>query len=160
MRRSSREQRKIHCVRSPPSLDQLPTSLVRSLENSWWDLVSSRKLHQLRYRTKLSRIQVSQERRREHRRVLALITAIMCVPVLGTILVVVSTSKPVLSDLVPTTDKVGGYVVLSWRELLQPGRHALNSAAARLDGAAVRALGYMVKCDKPVRAGDLVQDFF
>jgi hypothetical protein len=91
---------------------------------------------------------------------LALITTIMCVPVLGTILIVVSTSKPVLSDLVPTANNVGGYVVLNWRELLQMDRHALNSAAARLDGAAVRALGYMVDGDKPVHAGDLVQDFF
>lgn len=38
-------------------------------------------------------------------------------------------------------------------------RHALTSAAARLDGAAVRALGYMVDGEKPVHAGDLVQDF-
>jgi hypothetical protein len=114
----------------------------------------------VRYRAKRSRIQVSQERRREHRSALALITAIMCIPVLGTILAVVSTSKQELSDLVPTTNKLGGYAVLSWPELLRPDRHELNSVAARLDGAAVRVLGYMVEGDKPVHAGDVVQDFF
>ena len=93
-----------------------------------------------------------------HRRTLALIVTIMGVPLLGTILAVVSTSKPDLSDLIPSNKQVGEYIVLSWRELLQT-HHELSSAAAKLDGAAVRALGYMVDGDKAIHAGDLVQDF-
>lgn len=113
----------------------------------------------MRYRVKPSRIEVSQERRKEHSRALALIIAIMGVPVLGTILVVVSTTKPGLSDLIPSNQQVGEYIVLSWPELLQMKRKELSSAAAKLGGAAVRALGYMADGDKAIHADDLVQEF-
>ncbi len=53
---------------------------------------------------------------------------------------------------------MGAYIVLSWRELLQT-HHELSSAAAKLDGAAVQALGYMVDGDKSIHPGDFVQDF-
>ena len=72
---------------------------------------------------------------------------------------VVSTTKPELSDLVPATKQVGGYIVLNWMELLQLHRNELNPASAELTGAAVRALGYMADGDKPIHAGDLIQDF-
>lgn len=93
-----------------------------------------------------------------HRRTLALIVTIACVPLLGTVLAVIITTKPDLSDLIPSDAQVGEYIVLSWPELLQT-HHVLNSAAVKLDGAEVQALGYMVDGDKAIHPGDLVQDF-
>ena len=93
-----------------------------------------------------------------HRRTLALIVTIACIPLLGTVLAVVITTKPDLSDLVPSNAQVGDYIVLSWRELLQT-HHELSLATAKVDGAAVQALGYMVDGDKAIHPGDLVQDF-
>ena len=93
-----------------------------------------------------------------HRRTLALIITIACIPLLGTILAIVITSKPDLSGLIPSSAQMGDYNVLAWRELLQT-HHELSSAAARLDEAAVQALGYMVDGDKTMHPGDLVQDF-
>jgi hypothetical protein len=113
----------------------------------------------MRYRSKLSKVKVRQERRREHSRALAVVIAIMGVPALGTIRAVVSTTKPDLSELIPSDKQVGEYIVLSWPELPQTRRNELNSAAATLGGAAVRALGYMVDGDKAIHTGDLVQDF-
>ena len=89
---------------------------------------------------------------------MALIVTIACVPFLGIILAIISTTEPDLSDLNPSNRQMGGYTVLGWRELLQT-HHALSSTAAKLDGAAVRALGYMVDGDKAIHPGDLVQDF-
>ncbi len=93
-----------------------------------------------------------------HRRTLALIVTIACIPLLGTVLAVVITTKPDLSDLVPSNAQVGDYIVLSWRDLLQT-HHELSLATAKVDGAAVQALGYMVDGDKTIHPGDLVQDF-
>ena len=115
----------------------------------------------MRYRARVASItsaKISHERSRVHHRTLALIITIACVPLLGTILAIVITSKPDLSDLIPSDVQVGDYVVLSWRELLQT-HHELSSAAAKLDGAAVQALGYIVDGDKSIHPGDLVQDF-
>ena len=115
----------------------------------------------MRYRARVASItsaKIHQERSRVHRRTLALIITIACIPLLGTILAIVITSKPDLSELIPTSAQVGDYNVLSWRELLQT-HHELSSAAAKLDGAAVQALGYMVDGDKAIHPGDSVQDF-
>ena len=115
----------------------------------------------MRYRARVASItsaKISQERSGVHRRTLALIVTVACIPLLGTVLAVVITSKPDLSDLNPSNKQVGEYIVLSWRELLQP-HHELSSAAARLDGAAVQALGYMADGDNSIHPGDLVQDF-
>ena len=111
----------------------------------------------MRYRARIASNRISQERRKEHRRTLALIITIMCVPLLGTVLAIVSTTEPDLSDLMPSEKQVDEYIVLPWRELLQPTRNELNTAATVLDGASVRVLGYMG--DKAIRAGALVQDF-
>lgn len=115
----------------------------------------------MRYRARVASItsaKMSQERSRVHRRTLALIVTIACVPLLGTVLAVIITTKPDLSDLIPSDAQVGEYIVLSWPELLQT-HHVLNSAAVKLDGAEVQALGYMVDGDKAIHPGDLVQDF-
>jgi hypothetical protein len=83
---------------------------------------------------------------------------IACIPLTAIVLTIVSTSEPDLSDLIPSNQHGGEYIVLSWRDLLQT-HHELSSAAAKLDGVAVQALGYMVDGDKAIHAGDLVQDF-
>jgi hypothetical protein len=113
----------------------------------------------MRYRIKVARSKGDQERQREHRRTLALITTIACVPFLAVILIAVLSTEPDLSDLLPSNKQAGEYIVLSWSELLQP-RSQLNSAVMKLDGSAVRALGYMMEDDKVIRPGDLVQRFF
>lgn len=121
-----------------------------------------RKVIPVRYRAKvasIARTKADQERKKAHRRTLALIVTIIAVPVLGTILAVVSTTEPELSELVPASKQVGGYIVLNWLELLRMRRNELNPASAELSGAAVRALGYMADGDKPAHAGDPVQDF-
>jgi hypothetical protein len=115
----------------------------------------------MRYRARVASItsaKIHQERSRVHRRALALIVTIACIPLVGTILAIVITSKPDLSALVSSNAQVGNYIVLSWRKLLQT-HHELSSTAAKLDGAAVQALGYMVDGDKSIHPGDLVQDF-
>ena len=115
----------------------------------------------MRYRARVASItgaKIRQERSRVHRRTLALIVTIACIPLLGTVLAVVITTKPDLSDLVPSNAQVGDYIVLSWRDLLQT-HHELSLATAKVDGAAVQALGYMVDGDKTIHPGDLVQDF-
>jgi hypothetical protein len=115
----------------------------------------------MRYRARVASIasaKISQERSRAHRRTLALIVTIACIPLLGTVLAIALTSKPDLSGLVPSNKQVGDYTVLSWRELLQ-AHHELSSAVAKLDGTAVQALGYMVDGDKSIHPGDFVQDF-
>jgi hypothetical protein len=115
----------------------------------------------MRYRARVASItsaKITQERSRVHRRTLALIVTIACIPLLGTVLAVVITSKADLSGLIPSNAQMGDYIVLSWRELLQT-HHELSSAAAKLDGAAVQALGYMVDGDKSIHPGDYVQDF-
>lgn len=102
---------------------------------------------------------IGRERRKAHRQALILIITIACVPVLGTVWAVVSTTEPDLSDLVPSRKQVGGYTVLEWSELLQARRDGVNSVPAALSGSAVRALGYMMDGDKAVHTGDLIPAF-
>ncbi len=121
-----------------------------------------RKVIPMRYRARIAsiaRTKVGQERNRAHRRTLALIVTIASIPLLGTILAVVLTTEPELSELVPSSKQVGDYIVLNWAELLQMHRNELNPASAELSGAAVRALGYMADGDSPIHTGDTVQDF-
>ena len=129
------------------------------MEKSLMQLGFSSKVALMRYRIKVARSKGDQERQREHRRTLALITTIACVPFLAVILIAVLSTEPDLSDLLPSNKQAGEYIVLSWSELLQP-RSQLNSAVMKLDGSAVRALGYMMEDDKVIRPGDLVQRFF
>jgi hypothetical protein len=113
----------------------------------------------MRHRIKVARSKGDQERQREHRRTLALITIIACVPFLTVILIAVLSTEPDLSDLLPSNEQIGEHIVLSWSELLQP-RGQMNSAVMKFDGAGVRVLGYMMDGDKGVRSGDLVRYFF
>jgi hypothetical protein len=118
----------------------------------------SSKVALMRYRIKVARSKGDQERQREHRRTLALITTIACVPFLAVILIAVLSTEPDLSDLLPSNKQASEYIVLSWSEVLQP-RSQLNSAVMKLDGSTVRALGYMMDGDNVTRPSDLVQHF-
>ena len=129
------------------------------MENSLVRPGFSSKVALMRHRIKVARSKIDQERQREHRRTLALITTIACVPFLTVILIAVLSTELDLSDLVPLKQQVGGYIVLNWSELLQP-RSQRNSAVMKFDGTAVRALGYMMDGDKGMRPGDLVRHFF
>ncbi len=79
-----------------------------------------------------------------------LVIAIACVPVLGTVLAIVSTTEPDLSELTPIRHPQGQNVLLNWFALRQ-GRFSA--------GAPVQALGYMVENDRPLHTGDPVRDF-
>ena len=83
-------------------------------------------------------------------RTFLLVIAIACVPVLGTVLAIVSTTEPDLSDLMPLRHPQGQYVLLNWYALRQ-GRFSA--------GASIQALGYMVGNDRAVHTGDSVRDF-
>jgi hypothetical protein len=113
----------------------------------------------MRYRARAAKSKFDQQRQTEYLRTLGLVAAIACAPFLTFVLIAVASTEPDLSDLVPSTQQVGGYVFLRWSELLQP-RSELNSAVMKLDGSPVRALGYMMDSEQAIRPGDLVQHFF
>ena len=81
---------------------------------------------------------------------MVLVTAITCVPVLGTLLAIVSTTEPDLSDLTPAGQPSGHYVLLNWFDLRQ-GQFSAT--------ASVQALGYMLESGPALRTGDWIQDF-
>ncbi len=88
--------------------------------------------------------------RSEGVRAFVLVVAFACVPVLGTLLAIVSTTEPDLSDLTPIRHPRGQYVLLDWLAL----RHGQFSLAA-----SVQALGYMAESDRSLHTGDRVRDF-
>lgn len=76
--------------------------------------------------------------------------AITCVPVLGTLLAVISTTEPDLLALTPVQQRSGEFAVLNWFALRE-GRFAAE--------ASVQALGYMSEGDRPPHKGEWVRDF-
>jgi len=88
--------------------------------------------------------------RSEGLRAFFLVIAITCVPILGTVLAIVFTTEPDLSELTPIRHPQGQSVLLNWFALRQ-GRFSA--------GAPVQALGYMVESDRPLHTGDPVRDF-
>jgi hypothetical protein len=88
--------------------------------------------------------------RSEAYRALIRVIVITCVPVLGTLLAIVSTTEPDLSHLTPIRRAPDGYVLLNWFAL-QEGRVSSEASA--------QALGYMVESDRPRHAGEWVRDF-
>jgi len=91
-------------------------------------------------------------------RFLALVTAGLCVPALGTLLAIFSTAEPDISDLTPISKKIGDDLILNWVDL-ERRPHALQQGASVFAGARVQALGYMMESDHPIRAGESVQEF-
>ena len=88
--------------------------------------------------------------RNERLRTLVLVIVITCVPVLATLLAIVSTTEPDLSDLTPIRQTPGQDVLLNWFALRQGRLSAVSW---------VQALGYMVESDRSAHTGDLIRDF-
>jgi hypothetical protein len=88
--------------------------------------------------------------RSEAYRALIRVIVITCVPVLGTLLAIVSTTEPDLSHLTPIRRAPDGYVLLNWFAL-QQGRISSEASA--------QALGYMVESDRARHTGEWVRDF-
>ena len=78
------------------------------------------------------------------------VIVITCAPVLGTLLAIVSTTEPDLSDLVPIRQPPGAYALLKWLAL----RHGQFFPAA-----SVQVLGYMAESDQSLHTGDWVRNF-
>ena len=97
--------------------------------------------------------------RREELRTLTIIVVATLVPLLGALVVVSTTSRPDLADLVPIQDSIGGFAVLNWSALETDRSRSKAVISPFLTGAPVQALGYMVDGDSPLRDGDWVQHF-
>ena len=82
------------------------------------------------------------------------LTVAICLPAL---VLISRPAGPDLFDLTPVEARSDGYVVLAWPEL-ERGRHALHTGAIS-SGTMMRALGYMMDGDHPVRDGERVQSF-
>jgi len=96
--------------------------------------------------------------RRHEIRFLVLLTAGLCVPVLGTFIAISSTAEPDISALTPISRRIGEDLIVNWPDL-ERRTHAVHAASSVFTGARVQALGYMMEADRPIRAGEPVQDF-
>ena len=96
--------------------------------------------------------------RRHEIRFLVLLTVGLCVPTLGTFIAIFSTAEPDISDLTPISEKIGEDLILNWADI-ERRPHALHEASSVFAGASVQALGYMMENERPIRAGEPVQDF-
>ena len=95
--------------------------------------------------------------RRTEVRTLLLVLSITCVPVLATVLLVISTTKPDLADLKKRSDRIGNYLVLDWSALERD--RVAKTGPGKFDGAAVHAIGYMMEGDAPIKTGERITDF-
>ena len=68
--------------------------------------------------------------RRNEIRFLALLTAGLCVPTLGTLIAIFWTAEPDISDLTPVSRNVGDYLILHWSDL-ERGRRMPSSKTRR-----------------------------
>ena len=94
--------------------------------------------------------------RRASRAVVGL-SALICLPVIVVAVLISRTSGPDLFDLVPKQPNVDGYALLAWYDL-DRGRYSLKEGGVST-GARMRALGYMMDGDQPVRDGQIVRRF-
>jgi hypothetical protein len=70
---------------------------------------------------------------------------------------ITKTARPDLFDLIPAVSHSDHYVLLGWAAL-ERTRHSLNAAGIP-SGTLIRALGYMMEGDRPIRDGERVQGF-
>ncbi len=87
---------------------------------------------------------------------LAPIAAIL-MPVIVSIALIARVSGPDLYDLAPVVSRSGEYRVLAWPEL-ERAKRALSEGGIS-SGTMIRALGYMMDGERPVRDGELVREF-
>jgi hypothetical protein len=86
------------------------------------------------------------------------LVSLICLPLLAIVILISRTSAPDLFDLVPNDGAASdGYMLLAWYDL-ERGRQALKEGGVAT-GARIRALGYMMDGDQPVRDGQSVRTF-
>jgi hypothetical protein len=85
------------------------------------------------------------------------LVSLVCLSGIAAIILAIRTTEPDLFDLVPKVSHSDGYLLLAWPNL-ERGRQALNTVAVP-SGTMIRALGYMVERDVPVRDGRRVDSF-
>ena len=85
------------------------------------------------------------------------LTAAICLPAIAAVILISRTGGPDLFDLVPRDPGSDGYAFLAWFDL-ERGRHTLKVGGVST-GAPIRALGYMMEGDQPIRDGELVGRF-
>ena len=90
-------------------------------------------------------------------RAVAGLSALICLPVIAVIVLISRTSGLDLFDLAPKDPNSDGYALLAWYDL-ERGSHSLKEGGVST-GARMRALGYMMEGDQPVRDGQLVGRF-
>ena len=88
---------------------------------------------------------------------MAALLAAICLPVIGTLILISKTARPDLFDLTPAVSHSDHYVLLPWAAL-ERTRHALNAGEIP-SGTPIRALGYMMEGTRPIRDGEPVQGF-
>jgi hypothetical protein len=90
-------------------------------------------------------------------RTLIVLAASICLPTIVAIVLTTGMARPDLYDLTPVVSHSDRYLILAWPEL-ERARHALYAGAIS-SGALVRALGYMMDGERPIRDGARVQGF-
>jgi len=90
-------------------------------------------------------------------RTLVGLVALIFLPIIPIGIVITQRAGPDLFDLTPVVSHSDQYLILAWPEL-ERGRHALHTGAIS-SGAMIRALGYMMNGDRPLRDGERVQGF-
>jgi hypothetical protein len=85
------------------------------------------------------------------------LTAVTCLPAITVVVLISRTTVPDLFDLVPKAPASDEYELLAWPSL-ERARRAL-SVNTIANGARLRALGYMMERDRPLRDGDRVGVF-
>ena len=83
--------------------------------------------------------------------------AVVCLPAIVVFVLASHPSGPDLFDLIPLTSHSDRYLILEWANL----RRAHNAliVGAIPSGTMIRALGYMMDGDRPVRDGERVRSF-
>src|SRR5450432_448796 len=82
------------------------------------------------------------------------LVVVICLPVAAMIVLISKTTRPDVFDLIPVVQHSDGYVLLEW-STLERHHHALTVTGIS-SGTKVRALGYMMDADQPVRERERV----
>jgi hypothetical protein len=81
--------------------------------------------------------------RRHEIRFLLLLAIGFSVPTLGTVIAILATAQPDISDLTPAFRTVGEYRVVNWPEMERGRPNVLQEGSPAFTGARVQALGYL-----------------